>query len=81
MFTSIDLIVSYNNSKTHLVLALSQKPQLCLFLPSFFLSFLVLLHVSYKKEMVLSVYTGEVLGQMSFKALGHLMFVEFLEFA
>ncbi len=31
--------------------------------------------------MVLSVYTGEVLGQMSFKALGHLMFLEFLEFA
>jgi NADPH:quinone reductase-like Zn-dependent oxidoreductase len=29
----------------------------------------------------LSIYTGEVLGQMSFKALGHLMLLEFLEFA
>ncbi len=66
-----------------MVLALSQKPQLCLFLPSFcpflcsflpsFLSFLVLLHLSYKNEMVLSIYTDEVLG--------HLMFLEFLEFA
>ncbi len=52
-----------------------------LFVPSFLLSFLVLLHLSYKKEMVLSIYTGEVLGQMSFKALGHLMLLEFLEFA
>jgi hypothetical protein len=62
MFISIDLILSYNNSKTHLVLALSPKAS-TLFVPSFLLSFLVLLHVSYQKEMVLSVYTGEVLGQ------------------
>jgi hypothetical protein len=80
MFTSIDLIVSYNNSK-HIwsLLFLKSLNFVCSFLPSF-LSCLVTSELQ-KGNGLDSVYTGEVLGQMSLKALGHLMFLEFLEFA
>jgi len=80
MFTSIDLIVSYNNSK-HIwsLLFLKSLNFVCSFLPSF-LPCLVTSELQ-KGNGLDSVYTGEVLGQMSFKAFGHLMFLEFLEFA
>jgi len=79
MFTSIDLIVSSNNSKHFWsLLFLKILNFVCSFLPSF-LSCLVTSELQKRNGLVRLHWWSA--WTMCFKALGHLMFLEFLEFA